>query len=143
MLATSCGGVVGFVVWLVSREKLTPIERNPVSRLIHLIYTPVLRFLLNRKRAFLAVPLVIVLLGCGAWVGLPKVLRPVEIAAGKLGADLNAVPGYVDFKHQLPGLNNGDWIALDEGSWFYMPTLFPAASFSEAMRILLLHLRNQ
>src|SRR5690606_32787074 len=31
---------------------------------------------------------------------------------------------------------SNDWIALDEGSWFYMPTLYPAASFSQAMEVL-------
>ena len=34
------------------------------------------------------------------------------------------------------GLESDDWIALDEGSWFYMPTLYPAASFSQAMQVL-------
>ncbi len=34
------------------------------------------------------------------------------------------------------GLQSDDWIALDEGSWFYMPTLYPAASFSQAMQVL-------
>ncbi|MCA9053652.1 MAG: efflux RND transporter permease subunit, partial [Planctomycetaceae bacterium] len=37
---------------------------------------------------------------------------------------------------KFAGLESDDWIALDEGSWFYMPTLFPAASFSQAMQIL-------
>ncbi|MDP7305584.1 MAG: efflux RND transporter permease subunit, partial [Pirellulaceae bacterium] len=39
-------------------------------------------------------------------------------------------------KHTFTGLKTDDWIALDEGSWFYMPTLYPAASFSQAMEIL-------
>jgi copper/silver efflux system protein len=34
-------------------------------------------------------------LGLGAWVGLPTVLRPVERLFATLGADLNEVPGYV------------------------------------------------
>jgi Cu(I)/Ag(I) efflux system membrane protein CusA/SilA len=53
-----------------------------------------------------------------------------------LGADLNAVPGYVKAKHTFTGLATDDWIALDEGSWFYMPSLYPAASFSQAMEVL-------
>ena len=52
------------------------------------------------------------------------------------GADLNEFPGYVDAKHVFTGLQSDDWIALDEGSWFYMPTLYPAASFSQAMQVL-------
>jgi hypothetical protein len=44
--------------------------------------------------------------------------------------------GYVDLKHRFPGLRTDDWIALDEGTWFYMPTLYPAASFSQGMEVL-------
>jgi Cu(I)/Ag(I) efflux system membrane protein CusA/SilA len=46
------------------------------------------------------------------------------------------VPGYTDAKHIFTGLKTDDWIALDEGSWFYMPSLYPAASFSQAMEVL-------
>ena len=46
------------------------------------------------------------------------------------------MPGYVAAKHTFTGLKTDDWIALDEGSWFYMPSLYPAASFSQAMQVL-------
>jgi Cu(I)/Ag(I) efflux system membrane protein CusA/SilA len=46
------------------------------------------------------------------------------------------VPGYVAAKHVFTGLKTDDWIALDEGSWFYMPSLYPAASFNQAMQVL-------
>ena len=67
---------------------------------------------------------------------MPTVLRPVETVFSTLGADLNEVPGYVTAKHLFTGLKTDDWIALDEGSWFYMPSLYPAASFSQAMEVL-------
>ena len=117
-------------------ERLRPVDRNPVSRLILRLYEPTLRLFLAHKAAFLAGPTIVVLLGLGAWFGLPGVLRPFESFAGRLGTDMNQVPGYVPFKHVFTGLESDDWIALDEGSWFYMPTLFPAASFSQAMEIL-------
>ena len=78
----------------------------------------------------------LLVLGLGAWIGLPTVLRPLEKIASVFGADLNEFPGYVDAKHTFTGLRSDDWIALDEGSWFYMPTLYPAASFSQAMQVL-------
>jgi Cu(I)/Ag(I) efflux system membrane protein CusA/SilA len=86
--------------------------------------------------SFAAVPLLIVLLGAGAWFGLPTVLAPAEQFARRLGAAPNELPGYVELKHGLPGLRTDDWIALDEGTWFYMPTLYPAASFSQGMEVL-------
>ena len=127
------GGLAGF--WSLG-ERLRPIDRNPVSRVLLGLYEPTLRFFLARKGLFLCLPAIILLLGAGAWFGLPKVLKPVESAAEHLGADLNQVPGYVRVKHAFTGLESDDWIALDEGSWFYMPTLYPAASFSQAMEVL-------
>ncbi|MEQ9408924.1 MAG: efflux RND transporter permease subunit [Fuerstiella sp.] len=127
---------VGGLVWLLSRERLRPIEKNPASRLLLYFYTPTLRFFLNHKLAFASLPAAILVLGLGAWVGLPTVMQPLESASRTLGAEPNEIPGYVEFKHLLPGLRTDDWIALDEGSWFYMPTLFPAASFTEAMQVL-------
>ena len=129
-LATLLGGGVGY--WMLS-ERLRPVEENPVSRLILRLYEPTLRLFLEHKAMFMTAPTMLVLLGLGAWIGLPGVLRPFEQFAQKLGTDMNDVPGYVQAKHVFTGLESDDWIALDEGSWFYMPTLYPAASFSQAM----------
>ncbi len=120
----------------MSRERLRPTEENPTSRLILWIYEPVLRFLLAHKFSFIAVPLLIILLGAGAWFGLPLILSPAEEFARQLGTEPNELPGYVDLKHRFPGLRTDDWIALDEGTWFYMPTLYPAASFSLGIEVL-------
>ena len=134
---TVLAGVFGFVVgYLITRETTRPIEKNPVSRFIAWNYEPTLRRFLRHKVAFLVMPFTIIVLGLGAWFGLPTVLRPLEWACSLVGTDLNKVPGYVDFKHSFTGLKTDDWIALDEGSWFYMPVLYPAASFSQAMQVL-------
>lgn len=122
--------------YLASRERLRPMDENPTSRLIQFAYEPTLRLFLRHKAAFMLAPLSIVLLGAGAWVGLPTILKPVEQFARGLGAELNDVPGYVEAKHTFVGLETDDWIALDEGSWFYMPVLYPAASLSQAMEVL-------
>ncbi|PQO33712.1 efflux RND transporter permease subunit [Blastopirellula marina] len=126
-------GVLGY--WMLS-ERLRPVDENPTSRLILWVYEPMLRLFLARKGTFLLIPAGVIVLGLGAWVGLPTVLKPVEQGTKLLGADLNEVPGYVNMKHSFTGLESDDWIALDEGSWFYMPSLYPAASFSQAMEVL-------
>lgn len=133
LLSALLGGFVGY--WMLS-ERLRPVDKNPVSRLILWIYEPLLRLFLRHKAMFLALPTAIILMGLGAWLGLPGVLKPIENFSTRLGTDLNRVPGYVEFKHTFTGLESDDWIALDEGSWFYMPTLYPAASFSQAMEVL-------
>ena len=111
-------------------------EEIPTSRIVRWIYAARLRHALNHKLIALSFPGVLLVLGLGAWIGLPKVLRPLEKTAAFFGAELNNLPGYVDAKHSLIGLRSDDWIALDEGSWFYMPSLYPAASFSQAMQVL-------
>jgi Cu(I)/Ag(I) efflux system membrane protein CusA/SilA len=136
-LATAVSAAIGFGIGLqLTREKIRPVEANPLSRFITWIYEPTLRVFLRYKFAFLLLPFSIVVLGLGAWFGLPSILRPVERFTKSLGTDLNELPGYVSFKHTFTGLESDDWIALDEGSWFYMPTLYPAASFSQAMQVL-------
>jgi Cu(I)/Ag(I) efflux system membrane protein CusA/SilA len=136
LVAPAAGVLVGVMAFAMSRERLRPIEENPTSRLILALYEPTLRFLLAHKFSFIAVPILICVLGAGAWFGLPTILYPVEQLARGLGAEPNDVVGYVDLKHRFPGLRTDDWIALDEGTWFYMPTLYPAGSFSQGMEVL-------
>lgn len=122
-------------LWMLG-ERLRPVEKNPVSRLIHFLYEPTLRFFLARKGLFFCMPTLLVVLGAGAWLGLPTILKPFEEFSSAIGTKLNDVPGYANTKHIFTGLESDAWIALDEGSWFYMPTLYPAASFSQAMEVL-------
>ena len=127
------GAFAGY--WIVG-ERVKPLEQNPISRAILFVYQPTLRWLLHHKGLFVLLLLLILFLGGAAWWGFPVMLKPLEQLASSVGADLNELPGYVEFKHLHDGLKTDDWIALDEGSWFYMPMLYPAASFSEAMRVL-------
>ena len=131
--AALLGAVAG---WMLTRERVRPMDENIVSRFIVWAYRPTLSLFLRHKLAFMALPSFIVLLGLGGWFGLPTVVAPFERAVEKLGVRPNELPGYVKLKHTFTGLQTDDWIALDEGSWFYMPTLYPAASFSQSMQIL-------
>ena len=136
-IVTIVATVVGFIfAWQLLRERIRPIEEIPSSRFVRWMYAARLRQALNHKVFALSFPALLLVVGVGAWIGLPTVLRPVEKVANVFGADLNQFPGYVDAKHVFTGLQSDDWIALDEGSWFYMPTLYPAASFSQAMQVL-------
>ena len=133
VIAATIGLIGG---WQLMRERIRPIEEIPSSRFVRWIYAARLRHALNHKAFALSFPLVLLIIGTGAYVGMPTILRPVEKVANLFGAELNDFPGYVDAKHVFTGLQSDDWIALDEGSWFYMPTLYPAASFSQAMQVL-------
>jgi Cu(I)/Ag(I) efflux system membrane protein CusA/SilA len=129
--------VLGFGIgWWMTRESIRPIDQNPASRFVRWIYAARLRMALAHKTLFLSFPAAVILLGVGAWFGLPVILQPVERVCRVLGTELNDLPGYVTAKHYLAGLKSDDWIALDEGSWFYMPSLYPAASFTQALKVL-------
>ncbi|WP_425399189.1 efflux RND transporter permease subunit [Aeoliella sp.] len=134
---TALAVAVGFIAaWQLMQERIRPIEEIPSSRFVRWLYAARLRQALNHKVLALSFPALLLVVGVGAWIGMPTVMRPVEKIARVFGADLNQFPGYVDAKHVFTGLQSDDWIALDEGSWFYMPTLYPAASFSQAMQVL-------
>ena len=136
-IVTVVAGALAFVFgWQLLRERIRPIEEIPTSRLIHWLYAARLKHALQHKAFALSFPVILLFLGFGAFFGMPKILQPIEKVARVFGAELNDFPGYVDAKHLFTGLQSDDWIALDEGSWFYMPTLYPAASFSQAMQVL-------
>lgn len=122
--------------WQLVKERVRPIEEIPTSRFVRWLYSARLRYALNHKFIALSFPALLFFVGLGAWFGLPTVLRPIEVATRTVGTELNDLPGYVEAKHSFTGLQSDDWIALDEGSWFYMPTFYPAVSFSQALQIL-------
>ncbi len=136
-IVTVVAGALAFIFgWQLLRERIRPIEEIPSSRFVRWVYAARLRHALNHKAFALSFPAILLVFGVGAFFGMPTVLQPVEKVARVFGAELNDFPGYVDAKHVFTGLQSDDWIALDEGSWFYMPTLYPAASFSQAMQVL-------
>ncbi len=134
---TALSFALGFLAgWWMTRERIRALDENPVSRFVLWLYAGRLRLALRRKVLMLSFPMLVLVVGLGAWFGLPTVLRPLEKSAEFFGADLNKMSGYVDLKHTFTGLESDDWIALDEGSWFYMPSLYPAASFNQSMEVL-------
>ena len=136
-MTAGISSLAGGILYWIQRERIRPVEQNWIARAVNWGYEPLLRCFLGCKRAFLLVPVLIFLTGLGAWFGWPRLLSPVDQWIKQhLGADLNGSQAYVDFKHTLRGLEPDDWIALDEGSWFYMPSLYPAASLSQTMEIL-------
>ncbi|HMP78585.1 MAG TPA: efflux RND transporter permease subunit, partial [Pirellulaceae bacterium] len=134
---TSAAALFGyFVGWWMARERIRPLEENVVSLSVRWLYAGRLRLALNHKPWMLLFPGVLVAAGLVVWLGWPTVLHPVERLARLYGADLDRISVYRNFKQSYTGLRTSDWIALDEGSWFYMPSLYPAATFSQSLEIL-------
>ncbi|MHC5109114.1 MAG: efflux RND transporter permease subunit [Planctomycetota bacterium] len=73
------------VTFAVSRERIKPIEDNPVTRLIHGIYRPLLQWVLRHKLVFFAIPSVLVLWGFGIWLGWGTILGVLTMPFEAIG----------------------------------------------------------
>ncbi|MDX2147957.1 MAG: efflux RND transporter permease subunit [Planctomycetota bacterium] len=78
LVAAAVGIGVALCVIRMTREKFLPLEQNPVSRVIARGYVPTLRWILDHKKTFLVVPLVILFVGLSVWLGIHRTLAPLE-----------------------------------------------------------------
>jgi len=116
------------VAWLVIgrlvRERMRPIEENPVSCRITSFYGRSLRWILGHKATFFILPGIIFLIGVLVTVGLPESWQ--ESRVRPLRALATA----------LPGLGQEFMPPLDEGSLLYMPSLLPQAGLTETLGVM-------
>jgi len=68
-IALIAGAALALVVYVVLRERIKPIESNPISRIIHRTYEPTLRWILHHKLLFLLIPSALVVWGLSIWLG--------------------------------------------------------------------------
>jgi copper/silver efflux system protein len=93
LVAAAVGVAVGLCVVRMTREKFVPLDRNPVSRVIARAYVPTLRWVLDHKKTFMIVPVLILFTGLTVWLGIHRTLQPVEwvvniFASGKASPEL-------------------------------------------------------
>lgn len=79
LISGAVGIGLALCVVKMTREKFVPIEENRVSRGIARVYTPALRWVLGHKKAFLAAPVTLLLLGLSVWLGIGWTFRPVQV----------------------------------------------------------------
>lgn len=72
------GVIVALAIVRMARERFLPLEENIVSRGISRVYSPTLNWVLNNKKKFMALPVLILILGLSIWLGVGTVLYPVE-----------------------------------------------------------------
>ncbi|GJQ31112.1 MAG: hypothetical protein HBSAPP03_29960 [Phycisphaerae bacterium] len=78
LIAAAVGVAVGLCVVRMTRERFIPLDRNPVSRVIARAYTPTLRWVLDHKKTFMIMPVLILFTGLTVWLGIHRTLQPVE-----------------------------------------------------------------
>jgi Cu(I)/Ag(I) efflux system membrane protein CusA/SilA len=92
-------------------------------------YPRILRWCLEHRIRFLAVPVAVVVLGAFIWLGFDSFFGWMPNAIRRWGP-VSAVA------HALPGLGKEFMPPLDEGSYLYMPTTMPHASIGEVLDVL-------
>lgn len=136
-----------------------------VRKIFTSYYGPFLRWALDHKARFLAIPLSVIVLGAVIWLGFARVFFFIPWTVEKLippkgtvtaqntqGPDVKsdaASPsiGQADnpirktwlwskLSHTFPGLGKEFMPDLDEGSYLFMPTTMPHASIGEALDVI-------
>lgn len=78
LVAAAVGIGIALCVIRMTREKFLPLDQNPVSRVIARAYVPTLRWILDHKKSFLVVPVLILFVGLSVWLGIHRTLAPLE-----------------------------------------------------------------
>jgi copper/silver efflux system protein len=100
-------------------------------------YEPILRWALANKKAFLAMPLLLVFFGLNVWLGFDRIFGFIPAGAERVGIEnVRASGPYSAAAHAFPGLGREFMPPLDEGSFLWMPTTMPHASIGEAREIM-------
>lgn len=134
--ATAVGVMVAIAVYRMGRERLLPLEENVVARAINAVFRPALRWSLNHKGTFLAIPVSLVLLSFLVWLGFERVARPLEAGLQAAGADPTDSLAWKRLQKIFPGIGREFMPPLDEGSLLAMPSLLPSASLTEVQQVI-------
>ncbi|RLD84967.1 MAG: cation transporter [Bacteroidetes bacterium] len=92
-------------------------------------YEPILKWCLDNKWKFLAIPMVVIFFGMTIWLGFGKIFGFIPNFAKD-----NMI--WHSMEKTLPGLGNEFMPALDEGSFLLMPTTMPHSGITENMEII-------
>jgi len=88
-------------------------------------YPTLLALCLNHKRAFLAIPCTILLLGGSAWQGFERVFAPIPWLFDRIAVDVRPTSAWSGLASAFPGIGKEFMPSLDEGSFLLMPTSMP------------------
>jgi len=94
-------------------------------------YRPILRWSLANKWKFLAIPILIVLLGILTWRGTDRVF-------GFMPDGVKGTRAWRAVQNTFPGIGKEFMPALDEGSFLLMPTTMPHSGIGENLEVIAL-----
>jgi len=122
-----------FVIRRLARERLTPVEKNPISSRVNSWYAGVLRWILAHKGRALLLPVAVMLFAVLVTFGGRVLTAPGRML---IGGGIDRLRPVVWIEQSFPGLGREFMPPLDEGSLLYMPSLLPQAGLDETMAVM-------
>ncbi|MEQ8357882.1 MAG: efflux RND transporter permease subunit [Cytophagales bacterium] len=98
-------------------------------------YSQLIRWCLEHKKLFLALPTTLVIFGVVAWLGFSSTFGFVAKGFDKIGVDIRTTSVWSSAAHTFPGFGKEFMPALDEGAFLLMPTTLPHAGIEEVKDI--------
>lgn len=99
-------------------------------------YHQLIRWCLEHKKLFLALPTSLVILGIVAWLGFNYTFGFVAKGFEKVGINVQTTSVWSSATHTFPGFGKEFMPTLDEGTFLLMPTTLPHAGIEEVKDIL-------
>jgi Cu(I)/Ag(I) efflux system membrane protein CusA/SilA len=97
-------------------------------------YSRILHWCLDNKKTFLAIPVIIILLGLNIWLGFDKVFGLIPKTFDLVGWNIRPIILWSPFVHTFPGMGKEFMPSLNEGSFLLMPTSMPHSGVEANLR---------
>lgn len=134
--------ITGAVAWLLAAEWVPlGVENSLIINFLFILliiisvlgffkvfisyYSKILRWCLENKKLFLAIPVFIIIFGLNIWLGFDKVFSFIPKGFEAVGLNIKTSSLWSSLSHKFPGMGKEFMPSLDEGSFLLMPTSMP------------------
>lgn len=104
--------------------------------LLEYFYTPILRWCLENKAAFLLIPTTLILMGATVWIGFNGIFGFIAKGFDTTGWNIRTTALWSNLSHTFPGVGEEFMPSLNEGSFLLMPTSMPHSGIEYNRKVL-------
>lgn len=104
--------------------------------ILEYFYKPILKWCLNNKGIFLAIPSFLILFGTITWLGFNTVFGFVAKGFDLVGLNVRTTKVWSSLSHEFPPIGKEFMPSLNEGSFLLMPTSMPHSGFEYNRKVL-------
>ncbi|MFI2742967.1 efflux RND transporter permease subunit [Zhouia sp. PK063] len=124
------------IVWNFIVVAIITLGVLAIFELIRSNYPKILRWMLQHKKTFLAVPTSLIVVAIIVWLGISKVFGFIPKSFDAVGVNIRTTSVWSSLTHTFPGIGKEFMPSLDEGSFLLMPTSLPHAGVEENKHML-------